>query len=69
MPAGTPQPIIDRLRTEVRAALQQPNVSERLIASGSGEPYFTTPEEFQARIRSDNEKYGKLIKAIGLRIE
>jgi len=68
-PTGTPQPILDRLRTEVQAALQQPNVRERLIASGSGEPYFTTPEEFQARIRGDNEKYGKLIKAIGLRIE
>jgi len=69
VPAGVPQPILDRLRTEVQAALQQPNVRERLIASGSGEPYFTTPEEFQARIRGDNEKYGKLIKAIGLRIE
>jgi len=69
VPTGTPQSIIDRLRTEVQAALQQPNVRERLIASGSGEPYFTTPEEFQARIRGDNEKYGKLIKAIGLRIE
>ena len=69
VPAGVPQPILSRLRTEVQAALQQPNVRERLIASGSGEPYFTTPEEFQARIRGDNEKYGKLIKAIGLRIE
>ena len=69
VPAGVPQPILDRLRMEVQAALQQPNVRERLIASGSGEPYFTTPEEFQARIRGDNEKYGKLIKAIGLRIE
>ena len=69
VPAGVPQPILGRLRMEVQAALQQPNVRERLIASGSGEPYFTTPEEFQARIRGDNEKYGKLIKAIGLRIE
>jgi len=69
VPAGVSQPILDRLRTEVQAALQQPNVRERLIASGSGEPYFTTIEEFQARIRGDNEKYGKLIKAIGLRIE
>ena len=69
VPAGTPQPIIDRLRKEMAVVLAQPEFKERLANSGSGEPYIVTPEEFVARIRSDHEKYGKLIRSIGIKIE
>ncbi len=68
-PAATPKPILDKLRAEVAAVLQQPDVRDRLIASGSGEPYVTTPEQFQARIRGDNETFGKVIREIGLKVE
>ena len=68
-PARTPAAIIERLRTEVHAVLAQPEVKQRLAASGSGDPYITTPEEFAARIRGDHEKYGKLIKSIGVKVE
>ncbi len=68
-PAGTPQAIIDRLRTELNEVLREPAVVERLVKSGSGEPYITTPEEFQARMSSDYEKPGKVIKSLGMRIE
>jgi tripartite-type tricarboxylate transporter receptor subunit TctC len=68
-PAGTPQPIIDRLRAELDVVLRDPDVVQKLAATGSGEPYFTTPAELRARIHSDYEKFGKLIKSLGLRIE
>jgi tripartite-type tricarboxylate transporter receptor subunit TctC len=68
-PTGTPAPIIERLRKEVIAVLQQPEIVQKLAASGSGEPYLTTPEEFQARMRGDYEKYGKVIRAIGMKME
>ncbi len=68
-PVGVPQPIMDRLRAETIEVLKQPDLIERLAASGSGEPYFTTPDEFRARIRGDNEKYGKVIRAIGATLE
>ena len=68
-PVGVPQPIMDRLRAETIEVLKQPDVIERLAASGSGEPYFTTQDEFRARIRGDNEKYGKVIRAIGATLE
>ena len=58
-----------RLRTETRAVLAQPDVIQKLAAAGAGEPYLTTPEEFRDRIHSDHEKYGKVIKAIGARME
>jgi tripartite-type tricarboxylate transporter receptor subunit TctC len=68
-PTGTPQPIIDRLRAELDVVLRDPDVVQKLAATGSGEPYFTTPAELRARIHSDYEKFGKLIKSLGLRIE
>jgi tripartite-type tricarboxylate transporter receptor subunit TctC len=69
VPAGTPQPIADRLRTEIRAVLAEPEFAQRLAAGGAGEPYFTTPEEFAARMKSDYEKYGKLIRFLGVKLE
>jgi tripartite-type tricarboxylate transporter receptor subunit TctC len=69
VPAGTPQPIIDKLRAEIAKVLVQPEFKKRLADSGSGEPYISTPEEFTARIKSDYEKYGKLIRSIGVKIQ
>jgi tripartite-type tricarboxylate transporter receptor subunit TctC len=66
VPAGTPQPIVEKLRTEVNAVLRDPEVAKRLVSSGAGEPYISDPNEFQARIRRDHEQYGKLIRSIGL---
>ncbi len=68
-PAGTPKEIIAKLRAEVNAVLAQRDVAEKLINSGSGEPSITTPEEFAAMIRNDYEKYGKVIRDIGVKID
>jgi tripartite-type tricarboxylate transporter receptor subunit TctC len=69
VPAGTPQPIIKRLRAAIAEVLVEPEFKKRLADSGSGEPYIVTPEEFTARIRGDYEKYGKLIRSIGVKVE
>jgi tripartite-type tricarboxylate transporter receptor subunit TctC len=69
VPAGVPQPIMDRLRREVKEVLKEPDVIKRLATSGSGEPYVTKPDEFNARIRGDYEKYGKVIRAIGAKLD
>jgi tripartite-type tricarboxylate transporter receptor subunit TctC len=68
-PAGTPQPIIDKLREEVRIALARKDVQERLAKSGSGEPYLSTPQDFAAHIKRDYATFGKLIKEIGLKVD
>ena len=68
-PAGTPAAIVDKLRTEVNAVLARPDVAARLIASGSGEPAIMALADFTAMIRSDYEKYGKVIKEIGLKVD
>ncbi len=69
VPAGTPQPVIDLLRKEIAAVLAQPEFRERLANTGSGEPYVVAPDAFAARIKVDYEKYGKLIRSIGLKVE
>ncbi len=68
-PVGTPPAILERLRSETNAVLAEPDYAAKLGAAGSGEPYVTTPAEFVARIRSDHEKYGKIIKDIGVKVE
>ena len=68
-PLGTPADVVTRLRGELAAVLAQSDLIARLAAAGAGDPYLTTPAEFAARIRSDNDKYGKVIREIGLKVE
>jgi tripartite-type tricarboxylate transporter receptor subunit TctC len=68
-PVGTPDAVIARLRSEVGAILAQPDIAEKLSASGSGAPYVSTPEAFAARIRSDHARYGTLIRGLGISVE
>ena len=68
-PRGTPPAILDKLRTELNAVLATPEVKERLVTSGAGEPYITTPDEFAAVLRADYERYGKVIRSIGFKVD
>jgi tripartite-type tricarboxylate transporter receptor subunit TctC len=68
-PVGTPPAIIEKLRTEVNAVLAQPEVAQRLIAAGSGEPAIMSTEEFTAMIRNDHDQLGQLIREIGLKVD
>ena len=69
VPAGTPQPIVDRLRNELTEVAALPEFKQRLGDTGSGEPYVVSSEELVARIKSDYEKYGKLIRSIGMKLD
>jgi tripartite-type tricarboxylate transporter receptor subunit TctC len=63
-PAGTPRAIVLRLNEEINRAMKSPDVSEKLAVAGLlvvAEP----PEYFASLLRSDFEKYGKLVKDIG----
>ena len=68
-PAGVPDAVLARLRADINRVLAMPEVKERLNAAGGLEPYVTTPQEFAERIRSDYEKYGKLVKQIGAKVD
>jgi tripartite-type tricarboxylate transporter receptor subunit TctC len=68
-PRGTPKPILDRLRTELNAVLAMPEVKQRLVGRGAGEPFITTPDQFAALTQADFKRYGELVKAIGFKID
>lgn len=68
-PAGLPPAIVAQLRSEVHAILTGPDFGPKLAAGGSGEPFVTTPDEFAARIRSDHEAYGRVIRDIGAKVD
>ena len=67
--AGTPQPVIARLHDEVNKALADPEVKGRLGKAGGMTPNPLTPAQFSEMIRRDYEKYGKLVKDIGIKVE
>jgi tripartite-type tricarboxylate transporter receptor subunit TctC len=68
-PAGTPQPIVDKLRTTVQALLAKPDVAAKINVSGSLQPLIMSPAEFTARIHSDDEKFGNLAKDLNVHIQ
>jgi tripartite-type tricarboxylate transporter receptor subunit TctC len=68
-PGGTPAAVIDRLRTEINKALGEPAVEAKLKSAGGLEPLVTKPDEFAALIRSDYDKYGRIVREVGARID
>ncbi|QHE86746.1 Bug family tripartite tricarboxylate transporter substrate binding protein [Hydrogenophaga sp. BPS33] len=64
-PAGTPQPVLERLNREVNTILQQADMRKRLadlgMDAGGG-----TPQEFQKLIESDAKRYGEAIRRLGI---
>lgn len=68
-PAGTPPEIINKLRTEIHAVLKMPDIAQKLINAGSGEPSLMSVEEFSAMIAEDYVRYGKVIKDTGIKVD
>jgi tripartite-type tricarboxylate transporter receptor subunit TctC len=68
-PAGTPPEIVTKLRTEVQEVLKMPEVAQRLLNAGSGEPSLISIEEFTAMIAEDYVRYGKVIKDTGIKVD
>jgi tripartite-type tricarboxylate transporter receptor subunit TctC len=64
VPAGTPKATVDRLNIETRRALASATVQEQFSAQGL-EPAPSTPAQFGAYLRSEVEKWGKVVKASG----
>ncbi len=61
----TPRPIIDRLNVEIVKALHAPDVKQLLLTQGL-EVRTSTPQEFGAYIKSEYEKWGKVIRTAGI---
>jgi tripartite-type tricarboxylate transporter receptor subunit TctC len=67
-PAGTPAAIIERLNADVKEAVADPAVREKLIGQGAV-PQSTTPAGLQQLIDTDARRYGRIIRDKGVKIE
>lgn len=66
-PAGTPPEIVTKLNSEITKLLRAPDV-RKLLASSGVDPTPTTPAEFGAYLRSEYDKWGKVVRDSGAQI-
>lgn len=67
-PAGTPQTTVTRLHADASKVMQLPDVREKLALLGS-EAVGGKPADFAAHLKAEQDKWGRLIKQAGIRLE
>jgi len=68
-PAGTPRDILVRLQTEIAKAVQNPELRNRYLSQGVELTASDSPEQFTEFIRHQVERYGKLVREVGIKPE
>ncbi len=68
-PTGTPEPILNRLRAEVKTVLASLEVRAKLNNAGGMNTFNTTAEEFAALVKRDYDKYGKIVREVGIKTD
>jgi tripartite-type tricarboxylate transporter receptor subunit TctC len=67
-PAGTPREIVNKIRDDAVAIIKRADFQERLARDGI-EPVANTPEEFAAQIKTDLDKWAKIVKAANAKLD
>jgi tripartite-type tricarboxylate transporter receptor subunit TctC len=68
VPKGTPRAVIDRLNKAANEVLLDPNIREIMLSQGN-EIGGGSPEDFAALIKSESQKWSKVVKAANMRAE
>jgi tripartite-type tricarboxylate transporter receptor subunit TctC len=66
--AGTPRPLVDRLNDEMRKALAHPDTA-KILGAQTLDPMPMSPEEFGKLLKVDYDKYEKVIRISGAKID
>ena len=64
-PAQTPRDIVTRLNQELAKAVASPEMAERMSAQGY-ETVIGSPDDMDATVRADLDKWGKVVKSAGI---
>jgi tripartite-type tricarboxylate transporter receptor subunit TctC len=67
-PAGLPRPIVEQLAADIAAVLKAEDLRARFAAAGA-EPVGSAPEAFVALIRAERDKWTRLIRTAGIKVE
>jgi tripartite-type tricarboxylate transporter receptor subunit TctC len=68
-PAGTPPAIVSRLHADTVKAMQTPDTRAKLEGIGADGTVSKSPADFAALVRADTERYAKIVKDIGLKMD
>jgi tripartite-type tricarboxylate transporter receptor subunit TctC len=68
-PAGTPAPIVERLNAEVNKVFKDPAVVKDLQTRHGYDPVPSTPQQLTALLKADSDKWGPVIKQLGLKAQ
>jgi len=68
VPAGTPRDIVAKLNAGIVAAVNAPDIHAKIAGFGVGVG-TSTPEQFDALMRAEYEKYAKLVKLSGAKLD
>lgn len=68
VPAGTPQAIVEKIAKDVNTALTDPELVKRAVAAGF-DITGTTPAEFATTMRTDHERWSRMIVQLGIKVE
>ena len=68
VPAGTPSEVISRLSQEISKVVNSPELRQRWVGQGL-EPKVATPSELTVVIKSDVDKWTRIVKQAGIRAE
>jgi hypothetical protein len=68
IPKNTPAEIIDKLNKEINAGLADPKIKARLADLG-GTPLVSSPADFGKLIDDETEKWGKVVKFVGIKAD
>ena len=67
-PAGMPPAVVAKIQTDAAKVIQLPEVRERLQGLGA-EPVGSTPAQLSAAIKADYDRYGAVIKRLGIKAD